>query len=252
VQDWHEVDCEACLVHHFLAQRRQTRMRKGTTPLFEEESMKLPLAIRDILVRFAARYPLPACAGCSGETRENAVRQWTYMFVEQVCFERPPSEGWGTKRAGPNRPISADTVTQRRLDSELAEALVSWDLVVAAGDENQHINLDPDSIVTTGQVFVEVPGVDHLGSTPTPPPPPPEGETIATVLHRLDGIEAQLVRLQTAVDAHERDQVARDRYLQQMLTGILEALRQAGDRSYEAEARAWFGTMRFTLKPKTS
>ncbi len=217
--------------------------------------MRLPEDVRALLVRFMERYPLPRCEGCPVAARENAVRQWMFMFVEQVCFTLP-GRGWGTKRADPGRPISADTITQRTVILG-GESLLSWDLVVSAGDPEQRLNLDAESIVTTGQTFVEVIGVDHLGApTPPPPPPPPVDPTpdpnFNLVLQRLDSLEAQLDRLQAALDTHARESLSRDGYIQQQLAMMREAFIAFARQEFEGQAKAWWGTIKFSLKMKPS
>jgi hypothetical protein len=137
------------------------------TPEPEPISMKLDPRVRALLIQFAAKFPVPQTPG-GGEAHEERARQWSIRFCEQVAFSLP-DEDYGTKRADSGRPISKDTISQQR-DGEM----VTWDLLVGTGTGEPSLNLDPHGEVTTGQVFVPVDAVNHLGGTvPEQPPEQP-------------------------------------------------------------------------------
>jgi hypothetical protein len=137
------------------------------TPEPEPISMKLDPRVRALLIQFAAKFPVPQTPG-GGEAHEERARQWSIRFCEQVAFSLP-DEDYGTKRADSGRPISKDTISQQR-DGEM----VTWDLLVGTGTGEPSLNLDPHGEVTTGQVFVPVDAVNHLGVTvPEQPPEQP-------------------------------------------------------------------------------
>jgi hypothetical protein len=151
----------------------------------EHLSMKLDPRVRALLIAFAAKFPVPRTIG-GGEAHEERARQWSIKFCEQVNFSLL-GEGYGTKRADGGRPISKDTISQQR-DGEM----VTWDLLVGTGTGEPSLNLDPHGEVTTGQVFVPVDAVNHLGAsvpepaptpTPTPTPPPAGCNCAADVAH---------------------------------------------------------------------
>jgi hypothetical protein len=163
------------------------------TPEPEHLSMKLDPRVRELLIAFAAKFPVPRTIG-GGEEHEERARQWSIRFCEQLNHSLP-GEGYGTKRADSGRPISKDTTSQQR-----GGEMVTWDLLVGTGTGEPSLNLDPHGEVTTGQVFVPVDAVNHLGVTvpeqppeqpPTKPPTPPAaGCTCA----------AELVKLREALD----------------------------------------------------
>lgn len=129
-------------------------------------------------------------------------REFALKVAQQFAFSFP-GEGWGSKSAGPGRPPTKDAVA-RQHDG----VLEGWDLVDGTSREvtcTTHLDL-------TGQIFLAVTPLNHLGTggTTDPPPPPPQPSGAATadlqqqqlaillqILGKLDAqLEAQ--RLQTA------------------------------------------------------
>jgi len=129
--------------------------------------MKLPAEILALRGRLLAASPLPYTSPPS-EAKDDLFRQWCIDLAEQITFSYP-GRGYGVKRADPNRPISKDTLAQ-----EVGPVLIAWDLFTGVGTSSTGVVPDPDSFDITGQTFVGVAPVDHLGGTPpTPPDPPP-------------------------------------------------------------------------------
>ena len=123
--------------------------------------MQLPDAVKQVRTRFIAAFPVPQ--GAPGEEFEERARQWSIHFAEQVSFELP-GQGWGMKRADPNRPISKDTIA-RQLDGRL----LIWDLLTGTGTGSPRPVDNPESEDITGQVFVQVQPTNHLQNVPAPP-----------------------------------------------------------------------------------
>jgi hypothetical protein len=163
------------------------------TPDPEPISMKLDPRVRALLIQFAAKFPVPQTPG-GGEAHEERARQWSIRFCEQVDFSLP-GEGYGTKRADSGRPFSKDTISQQR-DGEM----VTWDLLVGTGTGEPSLNLDPHGEVTTGQVFVPVAAINHLGAsvpepTPTPNPTPTPPAAGCNCAEQLEALTEHLMML---------------------------------------------------------
>ena len=116
------------------------------------------------LQAFARAFPPPA-----GPGQDDACRAWTRRLAEQFAFEFP-AEGWGHKSGDPTRPPSTDVIATRR-------PFVGFDVIGNQGTEGWTLIANPGRIDLTGQTFIEVTPVDHLGTggssgggTPTPPP----------------------------------------------------------------------------------
>jgi hypothetical protein len=127
--------------------------------------MQLPDAVKQVRSRYIAEFPVPQ--GAPGEEFEERARQWSIHFAEQVAFELP-NQGWGMKRADPNRPISKDTIA-RQVDGRL----LIWDLLTGTGTGSPRPVENPESEDITGQTFVPVQPTNHLRNVAPPPPPPP-------------------------------------------------------------------------------
>jgi hypothetical protein len=155
--------------------------------------MKLDPRVRALLIAFAEKFPVPRTIG-GGEAHEERARQWSITFCEQVAHSLP-GEGYGTKRADGGRPISKDTISQQR-DGEM----VTWDLLVGTGTGEPSLNLDPHGEVTTGQVFVPVAAINHLGAsvpepTPTPNPTPTPPAAGCNCAEQLEALTEHLMML---------------------------------------------------------
>lgn len=80
--------------------------------------------------------------------------------AEQFAFSFP-NEGWGRKRADGSRPVSSDVLART-----VAGTLYGYKVLPRSNGMPAEWNI-------TGQVFVPVPAVNHLGETEVPVPPPP-------------------------------------------------------------------------------
>jgi hypothetical protein len=113
-------------------------------------------------------------------------RVLTKLIVEQVVFAHP-GQGYGWKAASETRPPSKDGIA-RQVNGQL----IGWDLFNGGTREP---NQRPESIDLTGQWFIQVAGVDHLGIGPTPLPPvtaPPPSDDLATLRAELARLTAQV------------------------------------------------------------
>lgn len=137
--------------------------------------MKLPAAVLATRDRYVAKFPLwnmPAGTPEEVAAAEERARQWSLGLASQVAWEHP-GQGYGSKRADANRPISKDGLAQ------LADRLWVFDLLSGAGTGRPKLVPEPVAEDITGQVFVPVVGRDVIGNgvpvpgpTPTPPTPP--------------------------------------------------------------------------------
>ena len=235
--------------------------------------MRLPDTVKAILARYVAQFPIPKCEDCPDQQREQVARQWTYGFVQQVCYELP-GQGWGTKRSKAGHDISKDTITQRTVTSG-QETLTTWDILVGAGTGAATLNLNASSEDTTGQVFEAVTGVNLL-NTPGTGGTDPGGSggsgssgtvDLSTVLQRLDGLEAQLAQLLERLNTTAAESQARDAVVQGVLfqdvkpkvdqaahESLMAALRTLalvsafGGGDVNAAVKAWFGTVNVGLR----
>jgi hypothetical protein len=123
--------------------------------------MQLPDTVKQVRARYLAAFPVPQ--GAAGEQFEERARQWSIHFAEQVAFELP-NQGWGMKRADPNRPISKDTIA-RQVDGRL----LIWDLLTGTGTGSPTPVDNPESQDITGQVFVPVQPTNRLPEVVAPP-----------------------------------------------------------------------------------
>lgn len=122
--------------------------------------MQLPETVKQIRARYIAAFPVPQ--GVPGEAFEELARQWTIAFAEQVAFDLP-NQGWGMKRADPNRPISKDTISKLE-----GGRLFIWDLLTGTGTGTPRPVDNPESEDITGQLFVQVTPTNHLKGVVTP------------------------------------------------------------------------------------
>lgn len=108
---------------------------------------------------------------------EDDRRTLTRMIAEQNCYEL--GLAWGTKATSSQAPQSKDAVAYR-----LAPGLMDvWDWQNGTTRQPQtHPGKPPDYPNLSGQYFIEVSPVNHLGGvvtpeppvTPVEPPPPPK------------------------------------------------------------------------------
>jgi hypothetical protein len=165
----------------------------------EEPTMEYPLPDRvyRLVVELAARFP---------ELRrgdDEARRAFTLKVAQQVCFSLSP--WWGTKRAGAGRPLSKDAIAFQD-DAADPPQLIGWDLIDGTTREvHPHPIMGED---ISGQVFVSVDPVNHLGTAPPPPPPAPDAELDA-IEARLAALEDRQIALTARLEALERPPVRR-------------------------------------------
>jgi len=157
--------------------------------------MQLPAEVKAIRARYVAKFPVPQ--GAPGEAIEEQVRQWSIGLAEQVAYEIP-GEGWGTKRADPNRPISKDGLA-RQDDEDRGGRLWIYDMVTGAGTGAGRLVENPEAEDITGQVFVPVTPRNHLGDVVTTLPPIVPVD-LGPVIAYLSKIDAKLDTLPGRVD----------------------------------------------------
>lgn len=150
-----------------------------------EESMRLPDGVQSIVEALYLRHT--ALAHGHDEQR----RHLTQLIVEQTVFSFP-GQGWGWKSADPNRPPSKDAIAKKD-----GARLLAFDLF--DGGTRKPIQR-PDAIDITGQHFIPIIGVNHLGGVkpdpvePDPVKPPPDPVDLSPFLARLTAVENALRR----------------------------------------------------------
>mgnify|MGYP001595229896 CR=1 FL=1 len=97
----------------------------------------------------------PDAAHSAEDEKRRAI---TRKIAEQCRLELGPN--WGTKRADPGRPPSADVVSTQ-------SPFIGWDWSVPGG-----VAQFPESIDLAGQTFVAVEPINHLAPAPVPAPEP--------------------------------------------------------------------------------
>lgn len=122
--------------------------------------MNLPQEVFDAIVALHARHP------DLSNGNDDQRRQLTRMMAEQSAFIM--GLAWGTKAQSPTHPQSKDQIAHRISPTEFDV----WDWQNGTTREVQvHPNSPPNERVT-GQFFIAVSPINHLGSTPIPTPPP--------------------------------------------------------------------------------
>lgn len=172
--------------------------------------MQLPAEVKAVRSRYVAKFPIPQ--GPPGPEIEEQVRQWSIGLAEQVAFEIP-GEGWGTKRADPNRPISKDGLA-RQDDEDRGGRLWIWDMVTGAGTGLGRLVENPEGEDITGQVFVPVTPRNRLGTAIEPPPvkpgpqplPPadlgPVVSQLSAILSKIDMVQGHVEAVESSVSGY--------------------------------------------------
>ena len=137
--------------------------------------MKLPADVLDTRDRYVVAFPLWSMP--PGPAAEERARTWTLGLCSQVAYEHP-GEGYGSKRADQNRPISKDALARQKDDG----TLLMWDMLSGAGDGSPTLVEHPDSQDVTGQVFVEVDAYDVIAGDEQVRPPDGGGGGPAPVI----------------------------------------------------------------------
>ena len=128
------------------------------TPKPEEPPVPTPPMLPAYVTDTAREFPLPH----DNWTDENR-RLWMRKVIEQVVYDHP-GEGWGWKSTTPTSPPSKDAIVKR-------EGGLTYYFDLVNGSTRQ-VNAPGRMSLLTNQHFIEVAGVDHLG-TPKPPQKPP-------------------------------------------------------------------------------
>ena len=149
-------------------------------------------------------------------------RSVTKRIAEQLAFEFGPQYGW--KRADAGRPPSQDVFAL-----QVGDRLYGWDWW--NGSTNRPNDPVGNVIDITGQVFIPVQPVNHLGgdgSVPVPIPPTPNDnlEDAVAALHAEFGAFRQHVEIALATMAEQQQQE------QEQILGIRTSLEE-----HRAEAR---------------
>ena len=111
----------------------------------------------DLLNKYHQTFGLPALDS-------EAARQWTYKLGQQFALSFP-AENWGTKQADGSRPQSTDCIAR-----QTSNKLLGYDVLVSQGAPNQTINLHPEEMDISDQIFIPTPPQDWIGEgAPTIP-----------------------------------------------------------------------------------
>lgn len=146
-----------------------------------------------LLERFDAAFPAPH--------DDNNCRIWTKQLAEQFAYTFPAA-GWGTKSGGNGRPPSTDVICTRA-------PFVGYDVLVSQGTPEQSLAKYPEPLDLSGQTFIPVSPVNHLGAAPVPVPPPvgypypDEATTVAAYQARVKSTYAEAGR--TFPDPNDMD-----------------------------------------------
>lgn len=188
----------------------------------KEVSMAEPLSssVLSIVGRYVQKFPIPQGAGPedfdpvnngASSRFEDKARGWVLGLAEQVRFETGDAR-WGVKNAGGGRPQSKDSLTFN------GPRLVNYDMLSGVGTGHPVLVGQPGGEDITGQTFIPVFPVDHLGSgaghtepIPTPSSPqalPPVAAPPVDFKPIVDAIAALAkdiadIKLQTQVTAGE-------------------------------------------------
>lgn len=111
------------------------------------------------------------------------------MFAEQMRFSFGPD--WGSKASSPTNPQTKDAIAKR-----VGVRLCVWDIVNGATRELQFGHGED----ITGQHFIAVTPIDHVGGQPPPPP--------GDLEKRVAGLELALSQLEDQIAAQVRDVTA--------------------------------------------
>jgi len=120
--------------------------------------MTLPDDVRQVIARYAAKYPVPTAS-------EEASQTWTHNLCRQLVFSFP-GDGWCHKSAGGGRPHSKDCIAVQN-----AGRFYGWDIIINAASPAATLDLNADSQDLTGQVPEPVMPQNYLDDGPEPPPP---------------------------------------------------------------------------------
>lgn len=172
---------------------------RSPIPVPEPTPMSEPLAasVVAIITRYTARFPVPSGGpNPADDAFENRCRTWVFGLAEQACFETSDPR-WGVKNAGGGRPQSKDSLTFN------GPALINYDLLSGVGTGSPTLVGHPSGEDITGQTFIPVKPVDHLGGAAPAPTPAPGPTAPPTDSGELAALRADVAALtQTVHDQH--------------------------------------------------
>ena len=187
-------------------------------------SEQLPANVRAVRDAFVAKVPVPAGGPNPADSAfEERCRAWTRSLAQQIVFSTN-DRSWGCKNAGGGRPQSKDALAH-----QVGGNLFGFDLLFGVGTGSPSLVPSPSGEDITGQVFMPVDPVDHLGGAAAPAPAvaPPTGD-----------LAARVAALETTVKAA-------DSKIQDALRTAAEAVTTAQDAVRQAQAAlAKMGTLR--------
>lgn len=154
------------------------------------------------------------------EGNDDQRRALAKMIAEQTTCEL--GSEWGWKSASPTRPPSKDAIAHKLPGGRLE----GWDLFNGTTRKpNGGIWHD-----LTGQTFIEVSNVDHLGvgcagSVP-PPDPDPDPDPPPTDPTELTAILAEIKAVRLLLEKYAADDAARDTALRAELAAVIAELQK--------------------------
>ena len=149
-------------------------------------SEQLPANVRAVRDAFVAKVPVPSGGpNPADEAFENRCRTWTKNLAQQIVFSTD-DRSWGCKNAGGGRPQSKDVIAH-----QVGGTLFAFDLLLGVGTGSPSLVPNPSAMDITGQVFMPVDPVDHIGGSPASTP------SVAPT----DDLAARIAALEAAVKA---------------------------------------------------
>src|SRR6185436_12793044 len=128
-------------------------------------SEQFPANVRAVRDAFVAKVPVPAGGpNPAGAAFEERCRAWTRSLAQQIVFSTN-DRSWGCKNAGGGRPQSKDALAH-----QVGGNLFGFDLLFGVGTGSPSLVPSPSGEDITGQVFMPVDPVDHLGGAPASGP----------------------------------------------------------------------------------
>ena len=180
-------------------------------------SEQFPANVRAVRDAFVAKVPVPAGGPNPADTAfEERCRAWTRSLAQQIVFSTN-DRSWGCKNAGGGRPQSKDALAH-----QVGGNLFGFDLLFGVGTGSPSLVPSPSGEDITGQVFMPVDPVDHLGGVPASGPA--SGPAVAPPTGDLAGRVATLEAAVKAADSKLQDAL---RTATEAVTTAQDAVRQA-------------------------
>ena len=182
-------------------------------------SEQFPANVRAVRDAFVAKVPVPSGGPNPADSAfEDRCRAWTRSLAQQIVFSTN-DRSWGCKNAGGGRPQSKDALAH-----QVGGNLFGFDLLFGVGTGSPSLVPSPSGEDITGQVFMPVDPVDHLGGGPAPGPA--SGPAVAPP---TDALAARVAALEAALKAA-------DSKLQDAVRSATEAVTTAQDAVRQAQA----------------